>query len=108
LVHDGARLGIPPGFLNLFSRIPHVVETEKFLKRLEALAPPIRRSWEKTKRMLTQAITPGVDFKLWRPGGQHVYSVRVNDNFRAHLHRPAAGETWTALEIGSHKELGHG
>jgi len=84
------------------------VESESFLKSLRNMAHPIQRRWEETKWKLAEAITPGADFKPWPKGGRWVYSVRLNKNYRAHIRRPDVGDTWTALEIGTNKEMGHG
>ena len=108
LVNDGARLGIAPDFLSFFGRIPAIVESERFLKRLRDMTDSIQRAWERTKLKLALAITRGADFKPWPNGGSGVYSVRLNDNYRAHIQRPNVGDTWTALDLGTHKEMGHG
>jgi hypothetical protein len=108
LVNDGERLGISPDFLSFFSRIPTIVESDRILKRLRDMTDSIRRTWERTKLKLASAITRGADFKLWPNGGSGVYSVRLNNNYRAHIQRPNVGDTWTALDLGTHKEMGHG
>lgn len=108
LVHDGARLGIPSDWLTFFSRIENITETDTFYTMLVALAQPIQKAWERTKRKLKEAITRGLDFKPWPKAGPDVFSVRVNDCVRAHLqHRRSKGD-WLALEIGGHTKLGHG
>jgi hypothetical protein len=78
------------------------------LKRLRNMPDSIQKAWKKTKRNLAEAITSGADFKQWPKGGSGVYSVRLNDNYRAHIQRPGVGDTWTALDLGTHKEMGHG
>ena len=108
LVHDGARLGIPPEWLTLFSRLSAIEESADFRKKLQMLAIPIQRAWERTKHKLGVAITAGVDFKKWDKGGNDLFSVRVNDNYRAHLQRRTASADWLAVAIGNHKEMGHG
>ncbi len=108
LVADSARLGIPPGWLSVFSRLSSIEETVEFRKTLETLTSPIQRAWERTKHKLGIAITAGVDFKKWDNGGNDLFSVRVNDNFRAHLRRRKESDDWLAVAIGNHKEMGHG
>jgi hypothetical protein len=108
LVNDGARLGIPPDWLGFFSRLSAIEETDEFRKELEMLAFPIRRAWKRTKQKLGIAITAGADFKKWDKGGNDLYSVRINDNFRAHLCRRKESDDWLAVAIGKHKEMGHG
>ena len=105
--NDGARLGIPPDFLSFFGRIPAFVESERFLKRLRNMPDSIQRAWERTKSRLAVAITRGARLEEWDKGSG-VYSVRLNDNYRAHIQRPNVGYTWTALDLGTHKEMGHG
>lgn len=70
---------------------------------------PFKQRWEDTKRKLIQnPALPGLDFKRWNKDTGH-WSVRVNDNFRAHL-RPIKESpgTWEADDFGPHKALGHG
>ena len=107
LVHDGERLGILEGCLDLFGHLEEIVESGDFQRKLRKLAPPIQDAWERKKSQLQAAITPGADFKKWPKGGNDVWSVRVNQNFRAHFRREPDG-TWEALSIGNHKEMGHG
>ena len=108
LVDDSARLGLPPGWLGFFSRLSAIQETDGFLKKLEKLSPPIQRAWQRTKQKLGNAITGGADFKKWEKGGDDLFSVRVSDNFRAHLQRRKESDDWLAVTIGNHKEMGHG
>ena len=108
LVNDGERLGIPPELFNFFSRLSAIKETEDFQKKLGMLASPIQRAWERTKQKLGIAITAGADFKKWDKGGNDLFSVRINDSFRAHLRRRKESDDWLAVAIGNHKEMGHG
>jgi hypothetical protein len=106
LVNDGARLGIPPDWLSFFSRLQNIKESDQFIDALVRLAHPIQQAWERTKRKLDVALTHGLDFKKW-PKGKNIYSVRVNDNYRAHLQFQPPSE-WLAIMIGTHNEMGHG
>jgi hypothetical protein len=108
LVDDSMRLGIPPGWLDFFSRLSVIEESEDFKKMLGKLALPIQRAWERMKQKLGLAITAGADFKKWDKGGNGLYSVRVNDSFRAHLRRREESDDWLAVAIGNYKEMGHG
>lgn len=108
LVHDGARFGIPGGWINFFSRLGEIRETEKFEKMLSRLDPATQDSWHRTKERLQIMITGGADLKKWPKGGPNVWSVRVNQACRAHLLYEAPQGSWTALSIGGHKEMGHG
>lgn len=108
LVDDTKKYGIPPGWLEYLSSIPSIEESLSFQNQLSKLGQEIRKAWERTKRRLQQAITPGADFKKWTRGGSNIYSVRINDNFRVHLEGAPGGGKWVAIEIGSHKSMGHG
>jgi hypothetical protein len=108
LVDDSARFGLPPGWLSFFSRLSAIEETDDFRRKLEKLTTPLQRAWERTKQKLAIAITAGADFKKWDKGGTDLFSVRVNDNFRAHLQRRRDTVGWLAVAIGNHKEMGHG
>jgi hypothetical protein len=108
LVNDSERIGLPPKWLSFFSRLSAINETKEFLRKLEKLSPPIQRAWERTKQKLGTAITAGADFKKWDKVGTDLFSVRVNDNFRAHLQRRRESDDWLAVAIGNHKEMGHG
>jgi len=107
LVHDGDRLGIPRDYLNLFSRLPVIEETKDFQRSLQSLAPAIQQGWIRTKTKLLSCISRGADFKKWSRAGNNVWSVRINNSYRAHLQYDPDG-VWRALAIGSHKEMGHG
>jgi hypothetical protein len=107
LVDDSHLLGVPSGWLNILSRLSVIQETEGFRNRLKKMSNVIRKAWDRTKSKLRMHITPNMDFKLWPREGPNIYSVRVNDNIRAHLKR-ISWEDWEALSIGTHKEMGHG
>ena len=108
LLDDGKQHGIPPLYLKLFARLAAIQETEHFQSALQKLAEPIQKKWADLKERLSSAITPGADFKKWPPGGPGVFSVRVGANFRAHLRYISQSQHWLAIQIGTHKELGHG
>jgi hypothetical protein len=108
LIHDGQRLGLPAGGLAYFSRLSLITESGRFQSQLRQLSKPIQKAWERTKLKLGTAVTNGADFKKWEPGGENVFSVRVNDNFRAHLLRHQDQDAWEAIAIGPHKKMGHG
>lgn len=87
--------------------VTQIVEDAKVTKWLSGFAQPARK-WEDTKRKLLENRTlRGLNFKKWPKEGRDVYSVRVDDNFRAHLRHQGNG-SWLAFLIGTHKEMGHG
>jgi hypothetical protein len=106
LVHDGSRLGIPPEWLKFISRLASITESGKFYDKLLTLAQPIQKAWNNTKRKLIEAITPGADFKPWPKKGPGVFSVRVNDNFRAHLQRRRHEEIGWQSKLGLTRNWG--
>ena len=68
----------------------------------------LRSRWEQTKsKLLENRLLHGLNFKPWPKDGPERYSVRVDDNFRAHLKHLGAGH-WDAYVLGPHKALGHG
>jgi hypothetical protein len=108
LVHDEERLGIPRVWLDLFTRLVKIEETSAFTSALRRLPPAIQQKWEKLKVRLGDGITPGADFKKWPKGGKDVWSLRVSRSHRVHLRRDRRSQDWSAIEIGAHKEMGHG
>jgi hypothetical protein len=82
---------------------------EKFDKKLRQLPMPIQQKWAATKGKLAQSVLRGgLDFKKWPNGGDGCFSVRVDKGYRAHLRLTPSDRSWTAEDIGSHKEMGHG
>ncbi len=110
ILNDGARIGIPPDLLGLIRSIENVHESDRFTRRFGTLPIEIRNAWNRLKsRMQTSLAMPGLDFKQWKRSEDGViYSVRVSRSHRAHLQRRTPGEPWLALDIGTHKEMGHG
>jgi hypothetical protein len=107
IIDDGARLGIPPGWITFFASLANLHEPPEFERKVSALPPPIQRAWFRQRDRLKVAITPGADFKRWEKGGPDVFSLRVNDGYRAHGRRERVSNEWVALNIGTHKEMGH-
>ena len=110
IVHDEHRLAIDPLALGLFQRVCAIQETSSFQRRCEGLPEQIRKKWKKTKEKIGQTTAlPGLDFKPWRDVREgRMYSVRVDKGYRAHLLYSGQPLSWSAIEIGTHKELGHG
>lgn len=88
--------------------VKQVDDEEEVAKRLESRYASLREAWQRTKtKLLENRLLRGLNFKPWPKDGPNAYSVRVNDNMRAHLRHRGAG-AWSAYIIGPHKELGHG
>ena len=86
-----------------------VIEAKSFSSSLTSKYASLKDRWDETKRkLIANPALPGLDFKRWDKSTGH-WSVRINDNFRAHL-RPISKSsgTWEAEEFGSHKAMGHG
>lgn len=97
---------LSPAFIRA---IEHVEETERFQSSLSKLGGSAERLWKGTKRKLAETVSiPGLDFKRWDAGGKDVFSVRVDQNLRAHLRFEARGQRWIAEKIGGHRAMGHG
>lgn len=109
ILDDYAEHGLPPFTIGVqpFTSLTVVEESPNFRKRLAKLDHVVRKQWEAQKRRLAQRTTFG--FELWQrtPDGP-VYSVRVGDNFRAHILVVDPATKAVALDIGTHKSMGHG
>jgi hypothetical protein len=85
-----------------------VIDGDEVAKRLSSRLAHMKGQWERTKQKLIESrLLRGLNFKPWPNDGRDCYSVRVDDNFRAHL-RHEGGGRWIAYILGPHKELGHG
>ncbi|WP_217999677.1 hypothetical protein, partial [Thauera butanivorans] len=89
--------------------VRNVTEAKSFSDSLVSKYASLKERWDDTKRkLIANPAIPGLDFKRWDKSTGH-WSVRINDNFRAHL-RPVQNSsgTWEAEEFGPHKAMGHG
>jgi hypothetical protein len=88
--------------------IRNIIEASE-VERLLKYDATLKDRWEKTKsKLIENTGLPGLDFKRWPKAANH-WSVRINDNFRAHLCPiPPPPGTWKVDDIGSHKAMGHG
>ena len=85
-----------------------VQDGEDVAKILQGRFAHLQSKWELTKaKLLENRLLHGLNFKPWPKDGPERYSVRVDDNFRAHLHHRGGGN-WLAYILGPHKNLGHG
>lgn len=89
--------------------VRNVIESPSFSSSLTSKYASLKKRWEDTKiKLIKNPALPGLDFKRWDKKTAH-WSVRVNDNFRAHLYPiPKSSGTWEAAEFGPHKAIGHG
>ena len=85
-----------------------VQDGDDVVKLLQGRLAHLQTKWRQTKtKLLENRLLHGLNFKPWPKDGPERYSVRVDDNFRAHLHHLGAGQ-WLAYVLGPHKKLGHG
>ena len=92
-------------------KLPDVIsieETKPFFKSLSSQYT-LKPRWYTTKEKLIKSPwLPSLDFKRWDKSTGD-WSVRVNDNFRAHLRPvPQSHGKWEAVKQGSHNDTGHG
>jgi hypothetical protein len=90
-------------------RVQEVVDSPKVVKALEGFGATMRKKWEQTKgKLISSPDLPGLDFKFFRRDPDQ-WSVRIDDNFRAHLSEPTHNSgIWETVELGPHKAMGHG
>lgn len=108
-INDLEDVGLPKDAVRQFMAVQPIDETPRFKKRLEKMHQNHQRAWNRLKEALAVGIPKGCDFKKWP--AEDAWSVRVNDNVRAHLQAPdpvAGRSAWLAVKIGAHKEMGHG
>lgn len=85
-----------------------VQDGDDVVKLLQGRFVHLQSKWKQTKtKLLENRLLHGLNFKPWPKDGPDRFSVRVDDNFRAHLHHLGAGK-WLAYVLGPHKKLGHG
>lgn len=88
--------------------VRNIIETKSFSNSLASKYASFKDRWEDTKtKLIMNPALPGLDFKRWNKSTGH-WSVRVNNNLRAHLHPIPPPGTWEADEFGTHKAMGHG
>lgn len=88
--------------------VNQVDDGDEVVKVLSTRYAQLRGQWETTKRkLLENRLLRGLNFKPWSKDGPGRYSVRVDENFRAHLKHEGNGH-WTAYKFGPHTRLGHG
>jgi hypothetical protein len=121
IIHDESRLNLSPFSFQVIKSIENIEEPENFQKMVAKQPQRVRESWEEAKKLLaTDATASKLRFKPWdykkakgkprNPNlyrGKKVYAVYLEKGFRAHIAR-LEDRRWSAVEIGTHKDLGHG
>lgn len=108
LVNDIKLLSISGEFAQFFRKLSVISEHSTFQKKIARLPAHVAAMWLKVKERLSiTTASPGTDFKPWeRTKSGTIYSVRLNRQYRAHILHQAS--EWIALDIGTHKQMGHG
>jgi hypothetical protein len=90
-------------------RVLGIKDSNDVQKLINRRYQSLRGHWETQKgKLLQDPSLPGLDFKPW-PKETPRWSVRVNDNFRAHLDPPQDSRCdWLTAKFGDHKKMGHG
>jgi hypothetical protein len=88
--------------------VTQIIDDTKVKELLESKFSQLATKWEATKQKLLQNRTlRGLNFKQWPKEGKGVYSVKIDDGFRAHLRHQGQG-CWLAFKLGPHTQMGHG
>ena len=106
VIHDEKRIGLPVPAVQLITHICNIRETEHFQHRFARLDRTVQRSWSAMKQKLSAGVPRSARLEKMKGSRGEVFSVRVSDNFRVHL-QPNGSEKWDAIDIGSHKGMGH-
>ena len=86
-----------------------VVTCKRKIRSLRTLVGAVQRRWTDKERKLAHSTQlAGLKFKPWTPPGSGVYSVRLSDSHRVHLHRDRIAGEWIAEAVGGHAAMGHG
>lgn len=99
------------GWINPAWKLPRVTaihDSDEVRKSLEVRYATLRSKWEETKgKLLKEPGLSGLRFKRWdKTTG--TWSVRVDDNFRAHLKPIKTSDgLWETTGFGPHKAMGH-
>lgn len=107
VIRDEGSVGLPNSAVRLILRMCNIREGDRFQRRLQRLDRSLQKRWAAMKQQLLATVPRSARLEKMRGASGDLFSVRLNDNFRVHL-RMEAHEVWQAVDIGSHKEMGHG
>jgi hypothetical protein len=109
ILDDLQDIGVAAGSIRLIHRIPEIVETTYFLKRFHRQHSSVQNDWTRKKEEIKIHLPRPPRFEKLKDWTPPTWSLRLRDGHRAHLQAPRLGETaWQAVDIGNHKEMGHG
>jgi plasmid maintenance system killer protein len=108
VIDDQTGLGVLPTTVKYLQSIPAIVESRKFLKMLKRAPKQIQESWARKRETLKEVVPSHPEFEKLKGPLAGQFSLRVSDNYRAHLRPKATTDVWEALAIGPHTAMGHG
>lgn len=107
-IDDLDESGLGAGNIKLILRIEAVQELPKFKKQLQKLDQRYREHWERLKEQISIGLPQHPRFKKLKGSRPPLYALYLPSGHRVHLHPPDRfGASWSALEIGTHTEMGH-
>jgi len=106
-IESGACSSLFPPALRM-PTVTLIEDSEPVLKKFQKKYRHLQTIWANQKqKMYDNPALRGLDFYPWRV--KPLWSLRVNDNFRAHLREQTdVPGHWITEQFGTHKELGHG
>lgn len=106
---DLQDVGVAPGSIRLIHGIAEIVETDSFIRQLQRQHPAIQSDWNRKKEQIKINLPSPPRFEKLKGWTPPTWSLRLRDGHRAHLRAPQLGErAWQAVDIGNHKDMGHG
>jgi hypothetical protein len=106
------------GQLMHWQPMPRAIDVEaddtfqRSLKKIAKKNAWISKAWDEVVEKLANKTYNSRHFQKWPADGPQSWHIRVANNrrpaYRAHLKEQGKGEPWLAVEIGDHKEMGHG
>lgn len=108
VIDDQLGLGVLPTTVRYIRSIPTILERPKFLKMLKRAPKQIQETWARKRETLKEVVPSHPEFEKLRGPLSGQFSLRIGDNYRAHLKPNQTMQVWEALAIGPHTAMGHG
>lgn len=108
IIDDQKGLDIWPTSVKYLKAIPEIIESKKFQKMLNKLPKQIQDTWVRKRESLKKNIPAYPEFEKMKGSFSGIFSIRLGDNYRAHLKPSKTVVIWEAVAIGTHKAMGHG
>jgi hypothetical protein len=104
-----ACAGLTPDAIRIVHSIPEIDESRRFKKSLAKLSDSLQHAWQTLKENLKERVPDPPKFEKLRGNLGGLFSLRLPGGYRVHLRQPAkGGSAWEAIDVGNHKEMGHG